>query len=265
MGAWNPFSGLEIAKGNVPNHTHIRKFASLPDLDSGDGFLDVWNQPSKDPLLYDAFGVATIDTISSSSAADTVNILITGLDIAGHVRVQIAVLDGQNKVTLTYPLYRCYRALNANGTDLAGDIYIYPDTPIVTGIPTDKTVIRAYIDQTQQQTQMAQYTIPVNSVGYNDWLFFGFSKKTSTNSIVKIQARVLNGVWLDQGFLTLNTTGTSALEARLSVPSVISPLTDIRFMADASANDTALTINYIVILEEKFPNPNADENRALTG
>ena len=95
---------------------------------------------------YVADNTNSIDTISSSSASDTEVVTIEGHTMSGGDKtfvVQTATLNGQNKVTLGTALNRCTRVYHAgqSTTDLVGEIYVYEDTTITSGKPTDTTKI----------------------------------------------------------------------------------------------------------------------------
>jgi hypothetical protein len=79
-----------------------------------------------------------IDTISSDNAGDTGTVSLEGVTISGNIltfSTQTATLDGQNKVTLTTPIRSCTRM---RGT-VTGNVYVYEDTAITSGVPDDLT------------------------------------------------------------------------------------------------------------------------------
>lgn len=105
----------------------------------------------------------TIDTISSTNATDTEVIRIeghtvigTGVDAKFTFVVQTVTLNGQNKVLLPIPVARVSYMENANSFSLVGDVFVYEDTAIVAGAPTDLTKAHckirgtAGIDQSQK-------------------------------------------------------------------------------------------------------------------
>lgn len=106
-----------------------------------------------------------IDTISSSAIGDVERILLechtvtgTGEDQQFTFLIQEVDLNGQNKVTLPTPVARVSRVYNNNGTPLVGTVYVYEDTAIVAGVPTDKTKIHAQIPAGFQQSFKAATT-----------------------------------------------------------------------------------------------------------
>ena len=106
-----------------------------------------------------------IDSISSSSASDTEEILLechtvegTGADQKFTFLVQTVSLNGQNRVALPTPVARVSRVYNNNGTNLEGRVTVYENTTIVGGIPTDLTKIHAQIPAGFQQSFKAATT-----------------------------------------------------------------------------------------------------------
>jgi len=161
---------LEIAKGNVPGHSVVQKFGNAPDFDSTDGEVTVWDGAEDatawELMRYVYSTTADIDSLSSSSAADTQDITIQGLDTNWELVNQTVTLNGQTRVALTTNLIRVFRAYNDNGTNLSGHIFIYVNDTLTGGIPNTNANIRCVIDPVNQQTEMAIYTIPAGKTGY---------------------------------------------------------------------------------------------------
>jgi hypothetical protein len=168
----------KVAMGLVPGWSSIEKFGENSSVQTT-GPEDIWSQGG----LYTYSSSTDIDQISSSSALDTQTITIIGQTLDNTEVKQQAVLNGQNKVALATPLFRVYRAYNVSGTDLAGDVYIYVDGPIVGGVPSTIADIRAKIATTvhpipPNQTEMALYTVPKGKQG------FFYSWYLSMNNII---------------------------------------------------------------------------------
>jgi len=82
----------------------------------------------------------TINSLISSNAADTTEVLVEGmsLDVSSGVFSEVSQtieLTGQTPAPLVTPLARCNRMINTNGTPLAGDIYVYTGGPVTAGVP----------------------------------------------------------------------------------------------------------------------------------
>jgi hypothetical protein len=263
---WHPFAGLELAKENVPRHTFIRKFAYLPDIDTADGYLDIWDLPTKDLYTYPADGTAPIDTVSSSSNSDTIPLLVSGLDINGRYVDQVITLTGQTKVTLPTPLWRAFRAFNNDsGTALVGNVYIYEDTVITAGVPDDSSKVRTYVAAEfdtgipAQQTLMGHYTVPAGFNGYFMGIVISLSRAITTACQVLLQARDYGCSFRTVSTIELNSGGSSIFILDNPIPSVVSPNADIKFSANTSANNAAVSLQYWLALEKK------DESQSQRG
>lgn len=106
-----------------------------------------------------------IDSISSSSASDTEEVLLechtvtgTGVDQQFTFMVQTVQLNGQNRVQLPTPVARVSRVYNNNGTPIVGRVSVYENTAIVAGVPSDTTKIHAQIPVGFQQSFKAATT-----------------------------------------------------------------------------------------------------------
>jgi len=191
-------NGLEISRGNVPGMTYVHKFGNAPDFDTTDGEVTIWdgaNDAGINRMTYIYSTTADIDSMSSTSAGDTQNIEIQGLDANYDLVTQTVALTGQTRKAIT-PLLRIFRAKNVGATNLAGRVFIYVNTAIVTGTPTDTTQIRLKIGIGNNQTEMALYTIPNGTKGYIRSLYASSAGASrATNYIVKLKARPFGQVF----------------------------------------------------------------------
>jgi hypothetical protein len=138
------------------------KFGVNPDVDSG-GSETVWTLGGQyifttTPQLY---------YISSSNAGDTQIVEGELVVINTEGRKQLftyqVTLQGQTKVLIPTGgllVSASNRAYSDNGVSFLGDIYIYEDTAIVAGVPSDLSKVRSHILQGREQTEQAVYTIP---------------------------------------------------------------------------------------------------------
>lgn len=119
----------------------------------------------------------SIDTVSSSNAADTQVLRVEGFSIVGNVLTEViqdVTLNGQAKVLLTTPVSRVTRIANvASATATLGDVYAYEDTAISGGVPIDPATIGNQMTIEAQSTLFAgtstsstSYLILMNVYGY---------------------------------------------------------------------------------------------------
>lgn len=237
----------------------IRKFGINGSLLSG-AKKDVWGFGSSVApagnvdYTYPADGTAPIDTISSSSALDVGEVLVSGLDINGADTVQLVTLQGQAKVLLPTPLWRSYRFQNvqaANTADrsigFAGNVYIYEDTAIVAGVPTDATKVRAYVFNGNNKTQMTQYCIPAGWTGFSLGTSMKLSKKQSSAVVVQVWARAYGRPFTLEDTSAVNSLGTGAYSSENFIPNAIPALTDIVVAAESDAT-VGIAVSYELIL-----------------
>lgn len=252
--------GLDVARGLYPNVSWVNKFAANPLMDAADPATDVWEYGKTQPdYIFPLWGTAPIDTISSDDASDAVDITLQGLDIDGNAVEQIATLDGLNKVILDTPLWRINRAFNADinlttgqGTSLVGNTYIYEDTPIVIGIPTDTDKVRGLILDGNNQTQMGIYTVPLGLTGYFRDGGAGLLKDgggVATSAIMQLRMRVFGGAFRVQKTVTVGTAGSSSFQERRTINDPHPPLTDILTTCkQVTTNGSSIWTSFEIIL-----------------
>jgi hypothetical protein len=191
--------GLAISSGNVQGQTNVNKFGNAPDFDTGDGEVDIWdgaNDSGANQMTYQFSTTADIDSISSSSASDTVDIEVQGLDSNYDLVNQTITLSGQTRVALTTDLIRVFRMKNVGNTDLVGNLYCYVNTAITSGVPDDSTKIRAVISIGNNQTEMALYTVPSGKTAYIRELYASTAGGSRTsNYIIKLKIRPFGQVF----------------------------------------------------------------------
>lgn len=141
----------------VVSDTALRKFGSNTDADTG-AFETVWTGGGDETYPT----TNTIDTLSSSNVGDTQTVTLTGFTISGSgllTRVtQDVIVNGQNKVLLGTPLARIERGHNASAADLLGNIYVYRDTTLTAGVPTDLAFNHLVIEAIYQQSHKCAFS-----------------------------------------------------------------------------------------------------------
>lgn len=108
----------------------------------------------------------TIAYFSSSNAGDTQEITVEGHTISGGVltfKSQTVTLAGQTKTALETPLARCSRVANNNNTDFAGDIYVYEDDTVTSGVPQTASKIHMKVTEGNQSEKCS------TSISNNDY------------------------------------------------------------------------------------------------
>jgi len=162
---------FEVARGVIKGHTPINIIGH--DDAIGTTLATIGNEIGS---LQTYSTAADIDSISSSDAGDTHDITIEGLDINYNaVAAQTVTLNGQNRVAIPISLLRITKIYNATGTETLGAIWVYVDTALTAGKPTDLTKIRSSIHRTagsagpsvsNEIDSNSVYTIPAGKTGY---------------------------------------------------------------------------------------------------
>lgn len=165
----------EVSDGKVEGSWYIRKFGRLPGLTSPlSGTIDLWEGGNigRNGTVY-PWDLANAPLyISSSDATDTVTMRLSGQraddptypDI-GVDRTQDVTLQGQTKVTVPGDWLHCFRAVNRSETaNIAGTVYIYRDSAVTNGVPTNPAQIRAVVANGYNKTQMAVWAVPYGEV-----------------------------------------------------------------------------------------------------
>jgi len=231
---------LKVQFGQIRGVYSVNKFGENSEIDTGSTPEDVWDFGGE----YIFSTSAVIDTISSSSALDAVDITIEGLDANWDRVIQTIKLDGQNKVALSTALLRVYRAFNSNGAELNGDVYIYEDTAISGGIPTDTTKIRAFMKAEANQTEMMIFSVPANKTMMYMEGFIAISRPggVSGSADLTFKRRDFEKVFRVGRRISLNSQGSSNWRAVYTVPLIINEKSDIVFRCEAvSANSTGVS------------------------
>jgi len=194
----------------------------------------------------------TIDTISSTNVNDTENVRIechtvvgTGVDAKFTFIVQTVTLNGQNKVLLPIPVARVSYMENANSFPLSGDVFVYQDTAIVGGAPTDLTKAHCKIRGTEgiDQSQKCSTTLSDTDFFIITSVSTGLDKGSGVDVSADVQFEVK-----EAGLVFKHRKVFSA--AKGSVPIVLSPYlivprnSDIRVNCATSSTNVAVTASF---------------------
>jgi hypothetical protein len=226
---------IEIAKGNVAGHSSIHKFGNAPDFDTGDNAVDVWdgaNDGGSNLMSYTYSTTDDIDSLSSSNDGDTVDIEITGLDANYDLVTQTITLTGQTRVALTTDLVRVFRLKNVGGSNLAGRVYCFVNVATTLGVPDTLANVRAEINNGNNQTLMALYTVPNGKTGYMDQFEASIAgaKKTAEYQI-DLYIRPFGQVFQLDHRTSLQDGGTSQWQHLFEMPEKLEAKTDIAIKA----------------------------------
>jgi len=243
---------LAVSKGKIPNHYTIDKYGENPEIDTGSTPEDIWEYGGE--YTYDSYGTAPIVSLVSDNALDTQIISVEGLDIIGDFVSQDITLTGNIRKALDTPLWRVFRMGNEadDGNDINGVVYCYTG---VGNVPLS-TEIRAIIDNGNNQTLMALYTLRRGRVGFLYRGEIGASRGVAAAECrAAYYSRRLEKVFKVKKRVNVSNSGSSIYQDKRSFPDIIPALTDIKLRIEmVSSNDlgTFGTFDIMEVDESEF-------------
>jgi hypothetical protein len=246
-------NGLAIAKGEVGGTSFIHKFGNAPDFDIADGLVTIWdgaNDAINTPMQYVYSATNDIDSISSSDNGDTQDIEIIGLDINYNEVTQTVTLTGQTTATLSTPLLRVFRMINRGSTSTSGFVYCYINgATVVSGVPSTASDVRAVINNGNNQTSMAVYTIPAGKTGYmRDWYASTSGARKTSVHVIHLDARPFGEVFQLKHVTSLIAAGTSSKQHRYEEPEIFLEKTDIEMQGSTDEDVASVAAGFDIVL-----------------
>ncbi len=212
---------FDIARGNFLGATPLNIFGFNREV--GDSFETIWN----DGGTYVYPSSALIMTVVSTSASDTMDVLISGLDINYAPITETVTLTGTVAVTTSTAFFRINSAVILSGSNV-GDITI-----------SNGGTKYAFIEETLGITQSCIYTVPA---GYSLYLFrIDCNSGTAINNkyvyirnVVSKSGRTLR--------VAEATFATSQVSYDRQIPFKIEEKSDFQFEAKSSAQVNEVSI-----------------------
>lgn len=255
-----PFE-LKVTQGLIPFHSKVDKFGINPTITTTSTPEDIWEFGGV--YIYDANGTAPIVSLVSDEAADTQPVVVVGLDINGDIVSQEITLTGTTRVALDTPLWRVFRMYNNGTVNFAGTIYCY----IGTGNVPAANQVRAIIDDGNNQTLMAVYTIPNKYVGFLYRGELGVELDGNAAALAEYahchyESRAYGKVFRIKKAVTVMVSNPVYQDYR-SFPDVIPSLTDIKLSVEKVTQTMGIwgTFDILLVDEELF----SDEYLAAIG
>ena len=247
---------IEVAKGNVPGHSVINKFGSAPDFDIADGFVTVWDGAEDgegyEQMIYSYSLTDDIDSLTAEDDTDTQTVEIQGLDVDYNLSVESYTLTGNTPVVLDPELLRVFRIKNTGSTNIGASdhVFVYVSGGTVTGgVPQVGADVRGVIHGSNNQTEMAVYTIPNNKTGYMlSWYVSTAGAKRDSSHTVKVFTREEGGVFQLKHKANIDVNGTSELKFNYEVPLVFSEKTDIEVQVDTDKDEAGISAGFAILL-----------------
>jgi hypothetical protein len=242
---------LQLARGQIHNHSHVHKYGFNGSVGTGDD--TIWLQQGD----YTWSSAAVKLKISSSSAADdgdpvgtgALTVTVEGLDGNYAEISETVTMNGTTPVETNATFLRTHRMYVVTaGTGLtnAGVIYAADtgDTYGTPGVPDTATGIRSTIGAGEGQTLQAFYTVPAGYTAYLVQVAAGSVNGTNATTIT-LRSRVEGGAFRTQDkFIVFK----DMLTMRYPIPTVFAEKTDIEMKGDAAASTTDVAANFDLIL-----------------
>lgn len=200
-----------------------------------------------------------IDSISSSSALDDQEIMIechtvvgTGVNQQFTFLVQSVTLNGQNRVALPTPVARISRVYNNNGVELVGSVFVYEDTPIVGGVPSDITKEHGIINAGFQQSFKAATTFSNEDYYILTGGFGSVSNKQAATVNFYLESRQVGKVFRQSLAISASSTG-GYWDIDLNPAVIIPKNSDIRITVEAAASGPTVFSSFKGYLAKVIP------------
>ena len=215
----------------------LTKFGVNPDITTVEEM--VWSYGGVETLPTSG---NPIDTISSSNTNDTQEVVIEGHTLAGSELTfvaQTATLNGQNKVTLSTPLYRSTRVYNNGSVPLEGDVYVYEDDTISNGVPQTDAKVHLKADVGNDQSLKAATSVSNSDYWLVTGVTLGVNRQSSRAVEFKIQVKEFGKVFRTRIFASCSSdTGSVYLPQD---PLLIVPKNaDVRVLATSTGTGTGV-------------------------
>ncbi len=159
---------LEVALGNIPNHTNGTKFGSVLDIDGSDPTpATVWRAgDSGSTFARKTFATVAANLwVASTDNTDTADITLVINDASNALVTATVTLTGQTPVDTGVSALDCNTAyVSGNDQTLSGNVWITNANNFTAGgVPNDPTEVQAFIPQIDGRTQQAVYRVPANT------------------------------------------------------------------------------------------------------
>lgn len=229
--------GLDIARSQIPLVTAIDQSGNNANVATS--YEPIWDEG--DQYTYSA--TAELMHFSSSSAGDTQLYTVYGCD-GDYIAVsQQITMVGQTETAMTQLMLRVWRITNDGATDNAGDVYVYSDDTVSSGVPQTQSKIRAKIIIGNNETQMCIRTIPDGETGY--LVHAKGSGGGNQISAFKFRAREEGGVFQVKFF---EYAFREEWDREFLIPLRFPEHTDIELMARASTGTDEMSGRFTIIL-----------------
>ena len=245
---------LEVALGNIPNHTNGTKFGSVYDIDSADPTpATIWRAADAGSTFRrKTFATAAANLwVASTDNADTADITLIVNDANNDLITVTVTLTGNTPVNTGVSALDCNTAfVSGNLQTLAGNVWITNANNFTAGgVPSDPTEVMAFIPQEDARTQQATYRVPANTTMVIRETHASMQAGTGQAAAkVKMLVREPNSSWYTLRPYALTNAFTLERPEVITLPAG----SFVEFVIDevaANNTDTVVIFNYDLIRE----------------
>lgn len=170
----------------------VRQFGSTNLIDSADAPADIWSYADTQPVYTFPSNSGETLYISSSSALDTMQIQIIGLDDDFREQIVNVTLQGQTKKQISGTWTRVNKIINIGSSDVAGVVYVYTNATVLLGVPQTSSAVKSLIENGFNESLCGFYSVPAGKTFYATSYHFSCDAKnnnTLVNSTITFDVR----------------------------------------------------------------------------
>jgi hypothetical protein len=237
---------LDYASGRLDGTRPVRKFARNSDIDLA-ASEDVWSAGGNMTYLTSASAVEIVGDSANDDAAGTHcrRVMIVGLNENWDEAQEQVSTNGLSASTATTTTFiRVYRAY----CDLVGAYGNTNDGNLTVRVESAGST-QAYIAAGDGQTQGSHWTVPRNYTGYGLGVHLNVASGKTGSVVFYYRTNADDATTPNAWRVAASYTGLSGNADYTYWGMVPFPeKTDIRAVGSAAANDTDITLDYIVML-----------------
>lgn len=183
-----------------------------------------------------------IDRIVCDDAAYTGTVFVEGHTISGtdltFIKEQVT-LNGHTPVPLPTPLARANRIFGMTTPLTPGEkIFVYEDSNVTNGTPTDASKIHVLIEEGFNKTQKAATSISKDDYWLVTLFYGGCLNKASRNIDIRLEAAPVGGVFAVESEKSATSAGNPNFDLAAPPILIVPPNTDIRATTLSSGQAT---------------------------
>lgn len=206
----------------------VRKFGTHLSVDTSEVPTTVWNYGDVESIYTFPSDSGEDLFISSSDNSDNQILTAFLLDENFSEKKVEVQLSGNAKVQIEGSWTRVNDFYNSDSTDLSGDVYLYTDSTVSLGIPSDDSAVKSFIKSGFNQSAQSVYTVPEGKSFHATTYHISCDAKnsnTTVNATVSFDVRFFGGVFLRKEIVAVSNHAPSVVD--LSMPFYLPAKTDI--------------------------------------